>query len=492
MPDRPLPGLASRSGKTISLLTNDRARFVVFCCFIALVALTGGSSRPDIPSLVILRPAAVLFAVYAMVLATGDQLRAARGPLLVILAWMLLALLQLVPLPNGLWSALPGRQTVAEAAALMGVEGQSRPLSLVPGRTWNTFFALFVPLAAIGMVAVQSPSYRRMAIHVLVAAGLISAVVGVTQALAGGGIAFYQISHRGYPVGLFANKNHQAVLLLWLMITACFIAATTDPRRFSASAIAGGAMGALLVLFPLMILTGSRAGLVLGLPTLALCAWLLFRGAAMKALLARAKRARLLVSAIVALMVAPLLLVFVALALSGRHTALSRLFELQAAEDLRSTYLPIFAEMTTDYLPLGAGFGSFEKLFNAYEPAQLLTSRYMNQAHNEPMQLLIEGGLPALAIVLAALAWLVVACWRLFVGQGRDGKLAAAYFGGSIVLWLAAGLVDYPLRTPLAAALVAALTAQLSFLSKAANSRPVSLGNPAAQQGFAPSRIGAA
>jgi|SRR5690606_29208727 len=147
---------------------------------------------------------------------------------------------------------------------------------------------------------------------------------------------------------------------------------------------------------------------------------------------------------------------------SGRDTALSRLFEAEVAEELRWNYLPIFGRMITDFLPFGTGFGAFENVFNMYEPAGMLTSRYMNQAHNDPVQFVIEGGLPALAILLGAIVWLALALWRI----ARPATLQLAlFFGGSIALWLAASVVDYPLRTPIAAMLVATLTAQLSFLS---------------------------
>jgi O-antigen ligase len=454
-------------------LVSDRARFAAFAGFVLLVALTGGGSRADIPWLIVLRPVAVLCFVYALFAAANGQFRAVRGPLAVVASVMLLALFQLVPLPATVWTLLPNREAVAEASRILGMGDLPRPLSLDPSRTWNTFFALFVPLAAIGLTAIQSPDYRRLVIPVLVAVGILSAVLGVLQALSGDRLHLYDISHRGFPVGLFANKNHQSIMLLWLILAVSWLAMRADPRRHSPSAVIGGVLAAILVLFPLLVLTGSRAGLMVSVPALLLSGWLLFHAPAMEKALKRAgSRAKALIGIVVAVMFLPLLFVFGMLGMSGRQTALSRLFELEAFEDLRWQHLPIFQQMALDFLPFGSGFGSFEKAFNLYEPPGMLTARYMNQAHNDLLQIIIEGGLPALAILLAGLTWLVGAIWQVFRSPRADDRKLAVFCGGSIALWLAAGLVDYPLRTPLAAMLVAILTAHLGALSTALRSAP--------------------
>ncbi len=465
----PLHGARRHRGKSsrrlAALFASDRARYVAFGCFILVVALTGGGSRSDIPSLLLLRPLAVLFSAYALLLASPSQLREVWAALLIIVAAMILCLLQLVPLPADVWASLPQRDVIALPSRYLGMEDVQRPISLDPNRTWNTLFALVVPLAVVCLAAIQAPQYRKRMMLPLMAVGLLSAILGLLQAIGGNGLHLYEISHSGYPVGLFANKNHQAVLLLWLMLASSWIITKADLHHHSPTAAIGGAIALILVLFSLLVLTGSRAGLLLIVPTLALSAWLLFRSPAMGQILRRwAGRAKLAAGAIAAILIMPLLFVFGALAMSGRETALSRLFELNAAEDLRWSYLPIFQKMALDYLPFGSGFGSFESVFKIYEPAEMLTSRYMNQAHNDLLQILIEGGLPALAILMFAFVWLFWAVRRVWQ-QGREGQLAAGFYGGGIALWLAASLVDYPLRTPFAAMLVAALTAQLSFLS---------------------------
>jgi O-antigen ligase len=459
-----------RLARLATLMASPRSRLAVFGAFVALVAVLGGSSRPDVSGLVLLRPMAILFCLYALLVVSSEQLRSVRAALLLVGSLMMLAILQLVPLPPGVWSSLPGREIVLEADTLIDLGEIWRPLSLDPDRTWNALFALFVPLGSICLVAAQGDRSQRTVLLALVGVGMLSAMLGILQAI-GGGLHLYEITHAGFPVGLFANKNHQAILLLWLMLAASYLAATAEPHGPTSTARLGLALAAIAVVFPLLILTGSRAGLALCLPSVAVCAWLLLRSPATALLLQRSRwRGRLLLAGGLIVGVGLVAFVFAMLAFSTRQTALSRLFELSAADDLRSLYLPRFIEMSRDYFPTGAGLGAFQEAFNAYEPTSSLTARYMNQAHNDPVQLLIEGGLPGLAIILAGMIWLAWASWRVWTSAGRRARESAVFYGASITLWLVAGVVDYPLRTPLGAMVVACLTAQLGILSRGGRS----------------------
>src|SRR5690606_27769722 len=109
-----------------------------------------------------------------------------------------------------------------------------------------------------------------------------------------------------------------------------WLTASYDFRRVSSRVALAGAVGVILIAFPLLVLTGSRAALALCPVTLALSAWLLHRSPATEEILRRAgKRAGLLRALIVAILIAPLAFVFTILATSSRETALSRLFELE-------------------------------------------------------------------------------------------------------------------------------------------------------------------
>jgi O-antigen ligase len=476
--------------RSAAALTSYRARFIVLASFMGLVALTGGSSRPDVQSLILLRPVAVLFCIYAVLIVNREQLHAVMAPLAMVLALMALALLQLIPLPVVLWRGLPHGDLVARASTLAGVGTPQRPLSLDPSRTWNSLFALFVPLATICLVAIQGPTFRRRVIPSICAVALLSAAFGLFQAVGGEKLHLYTITHENYPVGLFANKNHQAIMLLWLMLAGSWLAARSDPERHSPAAAVGGAIGLILVLFALVILTGSRAGLALSGPALAFSGALLLRAPATKTLMRRAgaKKNLLAGGAIVAIAL-PLVFVFGVLLASSRETALSRLFSKDPSDDLRWSILPIALHMARDFLPFGSGLGSFEKVFNLYEPSGMLMSHYVNQAHDDFVQIVVEGGVPGLVLIFVGLLWLIRSLWQMGRSSRPDRRTFAIFYGGSMALWLAASLVDYPLRTPLAAMLIAALTAKICVPSVGGRSEPNIPDTRGARRQHAPSTV---
>jgi O-antigen ligase len=115
------------------------------------------------------------------------------------------------------------------------------------------------------------------------------------------------------------------------------------------------------------------------------------------------------------------------------------------------------------FLPLGAGFGSFDSVYRQFEPNQLLSTIYLNQAHTEPLQLAIEGGLPALAL-LGVFIW----CWARAVTRiGRANPSTGQHTMGVAVatvtgILMISSLVDYPLRTPLLSAVFAFAFVEMS------------------------------
>src|SRR5262249_55379503 len=120
--------------------------------------------------------------------------------------------------------------------------------------------------------------------------------------------------------------------------------------------------------------------------------------------------------------------------------------------DTRITNLPPLWQTARAFFPWGSGFGSFDSVYRHFEPRALLSTIYMNQAHNEPLQLLIEGGAPAIVLLLLFAGWWVrTPGSALFVAEipGRRA-MGVAGVATSIILMLSS-LVDYPLRTPLLA-----------------------------------------
>jgi hypothetical protein len=187
----------------------------IFIAFIVLCFLGGGASRGDVLSLVYLRPAAVLTIAALLLIPVERDWRTYRSLSLMLAAFAVLIAAQLVPLPPALWQALPGRAPFESAATAAGLPQPWRPLSLTPERTLQSLLTLLFPLAAlVGMATIGRDQGRRLLLF-LIAATLLSAVLGILQLTAGESspFHFYAITHRGSAVGVFANRNHQAALL---------------------------------------------------------------------------------------------------------------------------------------------------------------------------------------------------------------------------------------------------------------------------------------
>jgi O-antigen ligase len=99
---------------------------------------------------------------------------------------------------------------------------------------------------------------------------------------------------------------------------------------------------------------------------------------------------------------------------------------------------------------LGTGFGSFEYAYRAHESGDWLNTTYLNNAHDDWLQWVIEGGLPAILIALAFWGWMVRACLGHWRARSRNPALTrfVATLLGVLLLLLVASALDYPLRVP--------------------------------------------
>jgi O-antigen ligase len=73
----------------------------------------------------------------------------------------------------------------------------------------------------------------------------------------------------------------------------------------------------------------------------------------------------------------------------------------------------------------------------------------MNQAHDDYLQLILEGGLPALGLLITFLGWWAWKSIRLWRGSGGEGVALGRLGSILLLLILLASITDYPVRTPL-------------------------------------------
>ncbi|MCW6537279.1 O-antigen ligase family protein [Sphingomonas lycopersici] len=378
---------------------------------------------------------------------------APRRPVAIILLGAIaLAAIQLVPLPPSVWTALPGRAMFEQAAVAAGEPQPWRPLSIVPGATLNALFSLIVPLVTwLIVMRLRDQEKHRLPVLFLCLA-IASTLLGLLQ-LTGGGLDHPLVNDTpGMVSGPFANRNHFAVFL------ACAILlipswAFAGKRRQRWRAPAGLA---LVTLFLLMILaTGSRAGAAIGLTAVILGVL-----ATRESILSDLRRhPRWISMALIVGAIATIGLFVVISITTERAASVDRALSASVGEDMRSLSLPVVTGIIKDYFPVGTGMGSFDPIFRVHEPFDLLRPTYFNHAHDDFLEIALDGGIAGILLLAAALAWLGVAGFRAWRAPVASGEFALGRLGSAMLfLILVASVFDYPARTPLfmAAIMIAA------------------------------------
>ena len=446
------------------LPVDTTVRFWVFAAFIALVFLMGGGSRDDVASLILLRPACAMFAAYALTVAKPGDFAQLRTPLLLLVAlagWMIV---QLIPLPHGVWSALPGRATIAANDQLAGLGNIWRPITLSSAKTVNSLGSLVVPVAGLLLYAIQDDADRRRILPMMLMIAAATALLGVAQIASGGdgALYFYSVTNLHEPVGLFSNRNHNAVFLATVLVIAGYLFA--EFRRLHSARSGKPIMVAVVCLLVLvtLLINGSRAGLFIGLLAIGLGVALFLT--AFKRSEDGHDRGLVQLTWVTAAGVVGVAVLGSA-ALFVNAASFDRLVTLSIAEETRALVLPQILQMAQDHWVFGTGYGSFEYAYRQYEVSDWLRENYLNNAHDDLLQWIIEGGLPSILIALAFIGWLVrvaLAQWKArFTNAPRTQQVAMAL--GVLVLLLVASALDYPLRVPsmmLYAVLMVALVAQ--------------------------------
>lgn len=426
-------------------------RFHVLAGWLAIVFLLGGSSRADLATLPLLRPLALFVLAYALATLSIEDFKRNRAIVALSAGWLGLILLQLVPLPPALWQSLGDRDIIREIgdATKLG-DDIWRPLSLAPFATLNAFWASLVPASILALgIGLDREDVLRLVPTFLVIA-FTSLFVGMLQ-IAGpsrGMLYFYRYVHSGLPVGLLANRNHQAVLLA-CAIPALTLWITSRNRNTPPGRSPLGRwlpiFGGTTVLMLTILLTGSRSGTVIGMVGLVAAGAMLLDPTGRSEMAQDRSNPRALWAGLFLGGMA----VMVGLAMSlGRAFSIDRVSTTRINEETRMQILPTVMSMVETYFPWGIGIGSFQAVFRMHEPDRLLRAFYVNQAHNDWLDLALTGGLPAL-ILLAALFIFLARNLPAAISGARTPDQGAARLGFVLVVMLGmASVTDYTLRVP--------------------------------------------
>jgi len=424
-------------------------QFLFFAAFVIIVGLMGGGARSDILSLAILRPLAIVAAAYAFLATPAGAWHSSRVPLSLLAAAMAITALQLVPLPAGLWTSLAGRDMFAQVYAEFAKPEGWHALNLYPSYGWNSLFAMFVPLAALLLLIRVDAANRPAVLILFIGLAVASATLGILQLLGPSRNLFYlyRITNFGDPVGLFSNRNHQAVFLACAFpIMAAYVGLPRERGDKGSGLRTMLCCGAAVFLLASVVATGSRSGTLIAAAAIVASFALVPRSQWTMISIGRKRRVSARTIAIAGVAIISMVLLF----FSSRLTSLQRFVDLGGQDDIRVSALSTNLAMAREFFPWGAGMGTFAEVFAIHEPAELLDTQYLNHAHNDWVEIVIEGGLPAILLVIAAIA-LIVRRAIPVVTKRIDGSQTAilSRLGLVLLLLLAmASVSDYPLRTP--------------------------------------------
>ncbi|CCD92772.1 putative O-antigen polymerase [Bradyrhizobium sp. ORS 375] len=347
------------------------------------------------------------------------------------------------------WLGLSPDPAWRQALQLLGSE-PAAPLSLVRDQP---VFALGAPLACLGVLAcavvvASSPTHAELLLKAVAWSGLAYALYGLAAYLVDPSVVLLRdkVLDRNVLNATFPNRNTAALYfgccaVLWELLLL---------RRLSArGALEAGwrslravtwdrklvlAAAATLICLTCVMLTGSRAGLVISLAGGLGAASLVLRRqfASWRGVLWGLAPAVVIILAALAV-------------LGGQVTERIGAHGLEGGGRLE-TYAATW-RMIQDHPLVGAGLGSFRYVFPRYRDVDASIWGIWDRAHSTPLELAAEMGLPLAVVVCVAWGVVLVLLARGAVTRRTGGifPIAGLICGGMAVLH---SLVDFSLQIP--------------------------------------------
>lgn len=427
---------------------TENYQFWLLIAYLAVVFVAGGSSRADSISLVLIRPLSFIVLCIGLLGLKREQVRRYRFLFMMAILLVAVPLLQLIPLPPALWTALPGRAILADLDKLSGAGEVWRPISMVPAATWNALYSLAVPIAVLVLGVQMATVQHSKLLLFLIIFVFSSGALGVLQLFVADGslLYFHDVMSFGSMPGLLANRNHQALLLAcafpMLAVYAMCDVQSIEQRKIKELVW----LLALIVLVPLILVTGSRAGALLALLAGLSILWIYRRphhgGKARRTLKTFDPRIAIAIIGITGMA----FLTFI----MSRAISFDRFSDNASGEDRRLVVFQPIVEMASKYFPFGSGVGSFVEVYQIDEPINALDVTYLNHAHNDWLEVFMTAGFMGLALLLVALVAFLITLVRVARSQNLSGASFAFRKLGIVLIGLMglASIPDYPLRAP--------------------------------------------
>lgn len=367
--------------------------------------------------------------------------------------WALLffPLLYLIPVPWEMWAQLPGRELYSQTLSIVD-NSSFRSLSIYPLKTELAFLAI-MPAVAVFFSSLRL-SVRQLKILVLTLLGVafFQAMLGLIQY--GDGISSALRFGNPYASngaeGTYANRNHLAGLLemvlpISLGLLALSIGSTRAELRHHSgwrsqiSSISGIHMnksiiyGFLCIVLLLgIIFTQSRSGVFLAMLGILISAF---------------AYARRLGGTNVFGVIGTFSAVVVAIAAEIGLAPLLHRFTIDHMSNLRFTIYENTIKGIGTFFPLGSGPGTYPYVYPRFQSIE--EKGFVNHAHNDYLEWIMEGGLIAAIFILIFLFYFL-RNWSVVWVSGYWSTFRFFQVGAGIgVLMIALhGFTDFNLHIP--------------------------------------------
>ncbi|MGE3689820.1 MAG: O-antigen ligase family protein [Novosphingobium sp.] len=429
---------------------------VIAASYLALaMVLGGGGSTAPISELLLQLVAALTAAAWLIAAYRAGEPSLPADRLVWTIAGLVLVLpvVQLLPLPAAIWQSLPGRAQELAALRVVGEETRWMPWSMTPARTLASLLAILPALLAMAMVARLDLAGRRLVIMAIAGVALASLVLGALQLSGGNSGAWrpYGPENGGYLHGFQANRNAEAdVLLIGIVALAAVLA--SFKRAIGGNVALAGLAGGTALLAMGCLTAGSRTGLAM-LPLSLLAAGFIWFGR-------RPGLRALMIGGGGAAIVALGTFLLVQWNARAAHVFARFTFDRDPRADIWADTM--FA--ISRYWPFGSGLGSFKPIYFAAERLEFVDPFYTGRAHNDYLELALEGGIFGLALLvaIAVLAgWMFVRRFGNGAGENRSQPIAGMTM---LIIVASHSAVDYPLRSMAIACIAGAAVGLLSAL----------------------------
>lgn len=427
--------------------------FYLLVLLLVFAPLVNGGNRP-IP-LLILEFTALAIAGY-LVASSQKLSRIPRLYIAVVAGIFLLPLLHLIQLPFSFWAMLPGHATYAQALADVStnLNGSARAASIDPSLTEYAWLAVLPPIMVFLFTLNVPKEQLKTAVMVFLGMAAFQAILGLMQYGAGPDslLQFNDSPHKAYALGTYANRDHLAGFLemalpLSLAMLSVSVGHTHSARRHTRNLrqrlvfltstylnqTAVYASISIAILLGL-IFTHSRTGNALAM-------LVIFLSTVMFSTRIGGRNVYGVIGTFAA--IALMLAVEV-----GMAPVLNRFIQQDPLQDGRWMIFNSTIKAIGEFFPLGSGMGTFNQVFPRFQDFSF-NGAFVNRAHNDYLEWLMEGGIFAGVLIVIFLA-LYAGRWTKVLKRGEWRTFNFMQIGAGIGLFamMLHTFVDFNLHIP--------------------------------------------